>query len=82
MTPQAAPAMAPVDASSFEAVRPRLFGIAYRTLESAADADDVVQNTWIRWQRTDRSQVRDSTGFLATAITRLALAAGQPARAR
>ena len=59
MTPQAAPVVAPVDLASFEAVRPRLFGIAYRTLESAADADDVVQNTWIRWQRTDRNKVRD-----------------------
>ena len=59
MTPHAAPVLAPVDPASFEAVRPRLFGIAYRTLESAADADDVVQNTWIRWQRTDRDEVRD-----------------------
>ena len=59
MTLQAAPVVAPVDAASFEAVRPRLFGIAYRTLESAADADDVVQDAWIRWQRTDRDQVRD-----------------------
>jgi DNA-directed RNA polymerase specialized sigma24 family protein len=42
MTPQAAPVIAPVDPASFEAARPRLFGIAYRTLESAADAEDVV----------------------------------------
>jgi RNA polymerase sigma-70 factor, ECF subfamily len=70
------------DAASFHVLRPRLFGIACRVLDSAAEAGDVVQDTWIRWQRTDRSQVRDSTGFLATAITRLALAAGQPARAR
>jgi RNA polymerase sigma-70 factor (ECF subfamily) len=70
------------DAASFHVLRLRLFGIACRVLDSAAEADDVVQDTWIRWQRTDRSQVRDSTGFLATAITRLALAAGQPARAR
>jgi RNA polymerase sigma-70 factor (ECF subfamily) len=67
------------DAASFHVLRPRLFGIACRVLDSAAEADDVVQDTW---QRTDRSQVRDSTGFLVTAITRLALAAGQPARAR
>jgi hypothetical protein len=64
MTPQAVPVIAPADAASFEAVRPRLFGIAYRTLESAADADDVVQNTWIRWQRTDRNKVRDEAAFL------------------
>jgi RNA polymerase sigma-70 factor (ECF subfamily) len=69
-------------AATFEAVRPRLFGIAYRTLESAADADDVVQDTWIRLQGTDRSQVRDATGFLVTATTRVALTVGQSAHAR
>jgi RNA polymerase sigma factor (sigma-70 family) len=82
MTLQAAPALAPVDAASFEAVRPRLFGIAYRTLESAADADDVVQDAWIRWQGTDRNQVRDAPAFLATTTKRLALNVVQSARAR
>jgi RNA polymerase sigma-70 factor (ECF subfamily) len=82
MTLQAAPLIAPVDAASFEAVRPRLFGIAYRTLESAADADDVVQDAWIRWQRTDRNNVRDAAAFLATTTKRLALNVAQSARAR
>jgi RNA polymerase sigma-70 factor (ECF subfamily) len=82
MTPQALPATAPVDVASFEAVRPRLFGIAYRTLESATDADDVVQNTWIRWQRTDRDKVRDQAAFLATTAKRLALNVAQSAHAR
>jgi RNA polymerase sigma-70 factor (ECF subfamily) len=82
MTPQAAPVLASVDAASFEAVRPRLFGIAYRTLESATDADDVVQNTWIRWQRTDRNKVRDAAAFLATTTKRLALNVAQSAPAR
>jgi RNA polymerase sigma-70 factor (ECF subfamily) len=82
MTLHAAPAIAPIDAASFEAVRPRLFGIAYRTLESAADADDVVQDAWIRWQRTDRDQVRDAAAFLATTTRRLALNVAQSARAR
>lgn len=82
MTLQAAPAIAPVDAASFEAVRPRLFGIAYRTLESAADADDVVQDAWIRWQGTDRNQVRDAAAFLATTTKRLALNVVQSARVR
>ena len=45
--------MTPAHVASFEAVRPRLFGIACRTLESTADAADVVQHTWIRWQGTD-----------------------------
>ena len=82
MTLQAAPAIAPVDPASFEAVRPRLFGIAYRTLESAAEADDVVQDAWIRWQGTDRNQVRDAGAFLATTTKRLALNVAQSARAR
>jgi RNA polymerase sigma-70 factor, ECF subfamily len=82
MTLQAAPVIPPVDASPFEAVRPRLFGIAYRTLESAADADDVVQDAWIRWQGTDRDQVRDAAAFLATTTKRLALNVAQSARAR
>jgi RNA polymerase sigma-70 factor (ECF subfamily) len=82
MTLHAAPVIAPVDAASFEAVRPRLFGIAYRTLESAADADDVVQDAWIRWQGTDRTSVRDAAAFLATTTKRLALNVAQSARAR
>jgi RNA polymerase sigma-70 factor, ECF subfamily len=82
MTLQAAGGIAPADAASFEAVRPRLFGIAYRTLESAAEADDVVQDAWIRWQGTDRNQVRDATAFLATTTKRLALNVAQSARAR
>jgi RNA polymerase sigma-70 factor, ECF subfamily len=82
MTPQAAPAIAPVDPAPFQAVRPRLFGIAYRTLESVTDADDVVQDTWIRWQRTDRNEVRDAAAFLATATKRVALNVAQSARAR
>jgi RNA polymerase sigma-70 factor, ECF subfamily len=68
--------------ASFEAVRPRLFGIAYRTLESAADADDVVQDAWIRWHRTDRNNVRDTAAFLATTTRRLALNVAQSARVR
>src|SRR3954447_8373961 len=70
------------DAASFHTLRPRLFGIACRVLGSATDADDVVQDTWIRWQGTDRSQVRDPIGFLVTAATRLALTLGQSAHAR
>jgi RNA polymerase sigma-70 factor, ECF subfamily len=68
--------------ASFESVRPRLFGIAYRTLESPADAEDVVQDAWIRWQGTDRDKVRDTAAFLATTTKRLALNVAQSARAR
>jgi RNA polymerase sigma-70 factor (ECF subfamily) len=71
-----------VDAASFQAVRPRLFGIAYRVLGSATEADDVVQDAWIRWQGIDRSKVRDAAGFLATTTARLAINVRQSARAR
>jgi RNA polymerase sigma factor (sigma-70 family) len=70
------------DAASFQSVRPRLFGIAYRVLGSAADADDVVQDAWIRWQSTDRTRVRDAPAFLATTTTRLAINARQSAHRR
>lgn len=70
------------DAASFETVRPRLFGIAYRVLGSATDADDVLQDAWIRWQRTDRREVRDADAFLAATTTRLAINVIQSARVR
>jgi RNA polymerase sigma-70 factor, ECF subfamily len=70
------------DAASFQSVRPRLFGIAYRVLGSANEADDVVQDAWIRWHGTDRSKVRDPAAFLATATTRLAINVTQSAWSR
>ena len=68
--------------SAFLSMRPRLFGIAYRMLGSAAEAEDVVQDVWLRWQTTDRSVVRDAAAFLATTATRLAINVMQSARAR
>ena len=70
------------DTASFHAERTRLFGIAYRILDNSVDAEDVVQDTWIRWQTTDRTKVRDAPAFLATATRRLAINATQSARAR
>ena len=70
------------DVASFQIVRPRLFGIAYRVLGSASEADDVVQEAWIRWQRTDRKHVRDVAAFLAKTTMRLALNVSQSAHAR
>ncbi len=80
--PPSAGEVSDADAASFQTVRPRLFGIACRVLGSATEADDVVQETWIRWQGTDRSKVRDAAGFLATTTARLAINVGQSARAR
>jgi RNA polymerase sigma-70 factor (ECF subfamily) len=68
--------------SSFLSVRPRLFGIAYRMLGSAAEAEDVVQDVWLRWQMADKSLVRDAAAFLVTATTRLAINVIQSARSR
>ena len=68
--------------AAFMSVRPRLFGIAYRMLGSAAEAEDVVQDVWLRWQTTDRGVVRDAAAFLATTATRLAINVMQSARAR
>jgi len=68
--------------SVFETVRPRLFGIAYRMLGSAVEAEDIVQDAWLRWQGTDRSNVVDPPAFLATATTRLAITFATSARSR
>ncbi|WP_431961299.1 RNA polymerase sigma-70 factor [Actinacidiphila sp. bgisy160] len=69
-------------AAVFTALRPRLFGIAYRMLGSAAEAEDIVQDVWLRWQATDRDAVENPTAFLTTATTRLAINVTQSARVR
>ncbi|GAA4166346.1 RNA polymerase sigma-70 factor [Gryllotalpicola daejeonensis] len=66
----------------FQQVRRRLFGIAYRMLGSVADAEDILQETWIRWQRTDRAEVDEPAAFLATITTRLAINSLQSAHSR
>ena len=68
--------------SEFVSVRPRLFGIAYRILASVAEAEDIVQDVWLRWQTTDRSVILDTPAFLATMTTRLAINLAQSARSR
>ena len=68
--------------AEFGHLRPRLLGIAYRILGSWAEAEDVVQDAWLRWQTCDRSVVRNSTVFLVTTTTRLAINAATSARAR
>src|SRR5437879_3750675 len=68
--------------ADFLSVRPRLFGIAYRMLGSAAEAEDIVQDVWLRWQATNRSAVQNAPAFLATTTTRLAIDLAQSARSR
>jgi len=63
-------------------VRPRLFGIAYRMMGTLAEAEDLVQEAWLRWHRADREAVREPAAFLATTVTRLALTELDSARAR
>ncbi|MEU8571279.1 RNA polymerase sigma-70 factor [Streptomyces pathocidini] len=60
-------------ADAFEEQRPLLTGVAYRMLGRAADAEDVVQEAWLRWARTDRETVREPRPYLVRVTTRLAL---------
>ena len=60
-------------ADRFEAQRPHLRGVAYRMLGSLAEADDAVQETWIRLSRTDTSDVADLRAWLTTVVARVAL---------
>ena len=68
--------------SDFISVRPRLFGIAYRMLGSAVEAEDVVQDAWMRWQTTDRSAVLNPAAFLVTTTTRLSINVAESSRSR
>ena len=67
---------------AFEAHRPRLVRLAYRMLGSMAEGEDIVQEAWIRWQQTDREDVRAPGAFLTRIVTRLCLDTMKSARAR
>ncbi|MFN7028906.1 MAG: sigma-70 family RNA polymerase sigma factor [Sphingopyxis sp.] len=60
-------------AVSFDPLRPLLTRVAYRMLGSVADAEDVVQDAFIRWLGTDRASVREPAAFLRRTVTRLCL---------
>ncbi|MFJ2396851.1 RNA polymerase sigma-70 factor [Streptomyces sp. NPDC087843] len=57
----------------FEEHRSVLTGVAYRMLGRVADAEDVVQEAWLRWSGADRSEVREPRGYLVPVTTRLAI---------
>jgi len=60
-------------AGTFAPLRPRLIRIAYRMLGSVAEAEDIVQDAYLRWHGTDRTQVADAGAFLSKTVTRLCL---------
>ena len=66
----------------FDRHRRLLFTVAYQMLGSVADAEDVVQDTWLRWSAADRSDVADERAYLVQITTRLALDRMTSARAR
>ena len=69
-------------AAEFTALRPRLIGVAYGLLGTMSEAEDVVQEVWIRLQRTDRDTIEDLTGWLVTTTARAALDVLRSARVR
>ncbi|ACZ91348.1 sigma-70 family RNA polymerase sigma factor [Streptosporangium roseum] len=68
--------------SVFVSAAPRLFAIGLRVLQDVGEAEDVVQETWLRWARADRSVVISPPAFLALTTTRLAINVVQSARRR
>lgn len=69
-------------AASFAPLRPRLLRVAYRMLGSVSDAEDVVQDAYLRWHRTERDEVNDPAGYLVRTVTRLCLDQLKSARHR
>jgi DNA-directed RNA polymerase specialized sigma24 family protein len=66
----------------FEAHRDRLFGVAYRMTGSVSDAQDIVQDAWLRWQAVDPERVDNPEAFLVRTTTRLAIDRATTARRR
>lgn len=69
-------------AAAFELARPQLLRVAYRMLGSMADAEDVLQETWLRWSAADHQNVRVPPAFLRRVVTRLCLDHLNSARVR
>jgi RNA polymerase sigma-70 factor, ECF subfamily len=73
-------AMAETRAAVFTEARPLLFAIAYRMLASVADAEDLVQDAYLRWQQAPEDEIRAPRAYLTTIVTRLAINQLQSAR--
>lgn len=69
-------------AAEFERHRPRLFGLAYRLLGSASDAEDVVQDAFVRWNGADRDSIHAPSAWLTTVVTNLCRSMQASARVR
>jgi RNA polymerase sigma factor (sigma-70 family) len=70
------------DLDRFVGVRPRLFAIAHRIVGNVHEAEDIVQEVWLRWHRTDPASVLNTEAFLVTVTARLAINVVQSARRR
>jgi RNA polymerase sigma-70 factor (TIGR02957 family) len=70
------------DLQLFQAERPRLFSIAYRMLGSATEAEDVLQDAWVKFNAADANDLRSPRAFAATIVTRLCLDRLKSARAK
>jgi RNA polymerase sigma-70 factor (ECF subfamily) len=66
----------------FQRMRPQLLGVAYRMLGSVADAEDALQDAWLRWDRADLAQVENQEAYLTTVTARVALDHLRRAQAR
>ncbi|HEY2782017.1 MAG TPA: RNA polymerase sigma-70 factor [Steroidobacteraceae bacterium] len=60
-------------ASTFQQCKPKLYGIAYRMLSSASDAEDILQDAYLRWHETDSGRVQIPEAWLTTVVTRLCI---------
>ena len=59
--------------AAFVSLRGEMFGLAYRMLGSAADAEDVLQEAYLRWRRQDEQTIRRPRAYLTTLVTRLCI---------
>ncbi|MBP2327147.1 RNA polymerase sigma-70 factor (ECF subfamily) [Kibdelosporangium banguiense] len=72
----------PARVDAFEQYRDLMFGISYRMLGTVADAEDTIQETWLRWNQIDRDSVVDPRGYLVRAVTRTSIDQLRRAKAR